>query len=71
LEKPFAEVKSVLTFAARKRDSGFVLITYKIPRKNIFQIYFGEVKKVHTFAVPKQGVLDRAKAGSDFRRIKN
>ena len=52
--KGLYKTKNVHTFAARKRDSGIVLITSQTTQKIYFKIYFGKVKKVLTFAVPKQ-----------------
>jgi len=54
----------VLTFAARKTGNRSFKLTQKI-----FKINVAEVKKVRTFAVPKQGALNSEREGSDFRII--
>jgi hypothetical protein len=64
-------MKRVVTFAARKRDSAESSKQIENYQQNIFKIYFGEVKKVLTFAVPKQtGKIEESDSLDTIRRLK-
>jgi len=58
----FVQAENIRTFAARKWGNGFSKAIRKIKK-----IKFAVVKKVLTFAVPKQGALKSEKTESDFQ----
>ncbi len=60
-------MKTLVTFAARKKGKQRLFQAEKSKLKN----KFAEVKKVRTFAVPKQGRLKCEREGSDFLIIKH